>query len=236
MSRPLIVTIDGPAGTGKSSASAMLAERLGFDMLDTGAMYRAVALLALEAGIGPADGALIAAAIDRSTLEVDFSVQPPVIRLDGRDVHLRIRDHDVTSIVSQVASHRDVRRRMVEAQRQVALTHARLVTEGRDQGTVVFPDAVVRIWLDARPEVRAFRRAEELRAQGLAVDDAAVLRDIAHRDASDRGRAEGPLRQPAGAHVVDTSDLSFSQVVDRLEAIVRESLAAAKAGCGGVSA
>jgi cytidylate kinase len=236
MSKPLIVTIDGPAGTGKSSASAMLAERLGFDMLDTGAMYRAVALLALEAGIGPADGALIAAAIDRAALEVDFSVHPPVIRLDGRDVHPRIRDHDVTSIVSQVASHRDVRRRMVEAQRQVALTHARLVTEGRDQGTVVFPDAVVRIWLDARPEVRAFRRAEELRAQGFAVDDAAVLRDIAHRDASDRGRSEGPLREPAGAHVVDTSDLSFLQVVDRLEAIVRESLAAAKAGCGGVSA
>jgi cytidylate kinase len=199
-------------------------------------MYRAVALLALEAGIGPADGALIAAAIDRAALEVDFSVHPPVIRLDGRDVHPRIRDHDVTSIVSQVASHRDVRRRMVEAQRQVALTHARLVTEGRDQGTVVFPDAVVRIWLDARPEVRAFRRAEELRAQGFAVDDAAVLRDIAHRDASDRGRSEGPLREPAGAHVVDTSDLSFLQVVDRLEAIVRESLAAAKAGCGGVSA
>lgn len=236
MSRSLIVTIDGPAGTGKSSAAAMLAERLGFDMLDTGAMYRAVALLALEAGIGPSDGALIAAAMDRSTLQVDFSVQPPIIRLDGRDVHLRIRDHDVTAIVSQVASHRDVRHRMVDAQRQVALTHAKLITEGRDQGTVVFPDAVVHIWLDARPEVRAHRRAEELRSQGIDVDDAAVLRDIVTRDASDRGRAEGPLRQPAGAHVVDTSELSFAQVVECLEAIVRERLAAAKVGCGGVSA
>jgi cytidylate kinase len=151
-------------------------------------------------------------------------------------VHIRIRDTDVTSIVSQVASHREVRQRMVEAQRHVALTHARLVTEGRDQGTVVFPDAAVRIWLDARPEVRAHRRAEELRAQGIDVDDAAVLRDIANRDSSDRGRSEGPLRQPVGAVVLDTSDLSFAEVVDRLEAIVRECLAAAKARCGGVSA
>jgi len=236
MSRSVIVTIDGPAGTGKSSASALLAERLGFDMLDTGAMYRAVALLALEAGIAADDGALIAAALDRSVLQVDFSTQPPIIRIDGRDVHIRIRDTDVTSIVSQVASHREVRQRMVEAQRHVALTHARLVTEGRDQGTVVFPDAAVRIWLDARPEVRAHRRAEELRAQGIDVDDAAVLRDIANRDSSDRGRSEGPLRQPVGAVVLDTSDLSFAEVVDRLEAIVRECLAAAKARCGGVSA
>ncbi|NBX36852.1 MAG: (d)CMP kinase [Planctomycetes bacterium] len=236
MSRSVIVTIDGPAGTGKSSASALLAERLGFDMLDTGAMYRAVALLALEAGIAAGDGALIAAALDRSVLQVDFSTQPPIIRIDGRDVHIRIRDTDVTSIVSQVASHREVRQRMVEAQRHVALTHARLVTEGRDQGTVVFPDAAVRIWLDARPEVRAHRRAEELRAQGIDVDDAAVLRDIANRDSSDRGRSEGPLRQPVGAVVLDTSDLSFAEVVDRLEAIVRECLAAAKARCGGVSA
>lgn len=229
---PIIVTIDGPAGTGKSSAASQLADRLGFDMLDTGAMYRAVALLALECGIDPHHEADIAAAMDRTTLHMDFSCRPPVIRLGERDVHDRIRDADVTQIVSLIASHHEVRARLVKAQRQVALQHERLVTEGRDQGSVVFPDATVRVWLDARPDIRAHRRTEELRARGQQVDEMRVLAEIIERDSSDRGRTEGPLRQPIGAVAIDTSDLSFETVVHELERLVRAKLHDANIGCG----
>ncbi len=235
MSSPIIVTIDGPAGTGKSSAASRLADLLGFDMLDTGAMYRAVALLAVEQGIDPHHEAELAVAMDRATLDVDFSCRPPIIRLDHRDVRNRIRDSDVTRIVSLIASHHEVRVRLVKAQRLVALQHERLVTEGRDQGSVVFPDATVRVWLDARPEVRAHRRTEELRARGQQVDEKRVLDEIVERDASDRGRAEGPLRQPIGAAVIDTSDLTFEAVVGELERLVRAKLhdANVECGCGG---
>lgn len=232
MNLPLIVTIDGPAGTGKSSAASELAQRLGFDMLDTGAMYRAVALLSIESAIDPHDEAALALAMDRAQLSVDFSSRPPAIRLNARDVHERIRDADVTRIVSLIASHHEVRTRLVQAQRDVAAQHERLVTEGRDQGSVVFPDATVRIWLDARPEVRAHRRCEELRMRGLVVDESRVLAEIIERDASDRGRAEGPLRKPVGADSIDTSTLPFMMVVDELERLVRRRLHEASIGCG----
>lgn len=233
MSSPIIITIDGPAGTGKSSAALMLADRLGFDMLDTGAMYRAVALLAIESKIDPHDEARLAIAMDRTTLDVDFSSRPPVIRLGERDVHHRIRDADVTGIVSLIASHHEVRDRLVRAQRQVALQHDRLVTEGRDQGSVVFPDATVRVWLDARPQVRAGRRTEELRARGEQVDEERVLAEIIERDSSDRGRAEGPLQCPTGAAEIDTSDMTFESVVTELERLVRARLNESNIRCGG---
>ncbi len=237
MTGAVVITIDGPAGTGKSSAAAALAKRLCFDMLDTGAMYRAIALLAIEQGIAASDEFGLAGALDEARLEVDFSARPPIVRVAGRDVSGRIRHDDVTRIVSQVASHHEVRVRMVAAQREVASQHSRLITEGRDQGTVVFPTASLRIWLDARPEVRAMRRAAELEARGVNVDESVVLADIIARDASDRGRSEGPLARPVGAYCIDTSDLSFDQVVDELERAVRARLPASAAGCscgGGV--
>ncbi|MSR68790.1 MAG: (d)CMP kinase [Phycisphaerales bacterium] len=232
MNPPIIVTIDGPAGTGKSSAASELAQRLGFDMLDTGAMYRAVALLSIELAIDPRDEHALAVAMDCARLAVDFSSRPPAIRLNSRDVHERIRDADVTGIVSLIASHHEVRVRLVRAQRDVAAQHERLVTEGRDQGSVVFPDATVRIWLDARPEVRAHRRSEELRSRGEVVNEARVLAEIIARDASDRGRAEGPLRKPVGADSIDTSTLSFATVVEELERLVRRRLHESDIGCG----
>ncbi len=232
MNCPLIITIDGPAGTGKSSAASELAQRLGFDMLDTGAMYRAVALLSIESAIDPHDECALAVAMDSAQISVDFSSRPPAIRLNARDVHERIRDADVTRIVSLIASHHEVRTRLVQAQRDVASQHERLVTEGRDQGSVVFPDATVRIWLDARPEVRAHRRCEELRSRGEKVDESRVLAEIIERDASDRGRAEGPLRKPVGADSIDTSTLPFAAVVDELERLVRRRLHEANSGCG----
>lgn len=230
--RSIVVTIDGPAGTGKSSAAARLAELLGFDMLDTGAMYRAVALLAIERSIDPSDEHAIAAAMDQCELHTDFSTRPPTIRINSVDVHERIRRDDVTRIVSRIAGHHEVRQRLVEAQRLVAKQHARLITEGRDQGSVVFPDATVRVWLDAKPEVRAHRRFEELRARGLPVDERVVLVDILTRDESDRSRSEGPLCRPEGAICIDTSNLTFDEVVFELERVVRARLPKPSIGCG----
>jgi len=217
----VVITIDGPAGTGKSSVASMLATRLGLDMLDTGAMYRALTLWALSHGVSSQD----AEAVDRVThacvVDFDFTVNPPRVMLDGRDVSTAIRSQAVTDHVSYVAAHRAVRERLVQAQRRIAAAHPWLVTEGRDQGSVVFPHAPVRIYLDARPEVRARPRCEQLVAQGERVDESEILASIIRRDALDAGRATGPLRCPEGAKVVDTSDMTQEQVVERLESIVR---------------
>jgi cytidylate kinase len=140
----------------------------------------------------------------------------------------RIRDADVTDIVSEIASIADLRRHMVAKQRLIAEEHRRLVTEGRDQGSEVFPDAAVKFYLDAAPEVRARRRADQLRAKspGAPVDEAALLEEILERDKSDSSRAVGPLVCPVDAERVDTSGLTFTQVVDTLEDRVRERVAA----------
>lgn len=220
MSR-LIVTIDGPAGTGKSSASARLAERIGCEMLDTGAMYRAAALLAIEGSVDPSSGPDMCAALSRMPVTIDWSVRPAIVRLGGRDVSARIRQPDVTDMVSAVAANSSVRAHMVRLQRAAGEGHPRLVSEGRDQGTVVFPDAEVRIWLDARSTVRAQRRCAELRGRGIAADEPTVLAQIEERDRRDRTRLDGPLVMPEGAVVVDTSELSFDEVVDALERAVR---------------
>jgi cytidylate kinase len=217
----LIVTIDGPAGTGKSSASARLAERIGCEMLDTGAMYRAAALLAIDRRIDPSSGPAMCAALAECPVTIDWHVRPAIVRLGGLDVSHRIREPDVTEAVSAVAANAAVREHMVRLQRAAGAAHHRLVSEGRDQGTVVFPDADVRIWLDARSSVRAGRRCAELRARGIAADEDTVRTQIEQRDHRDRTRVDGPLVMPEGAVVVDTSELTFDEVVDALERAVR---------------
>ncbi len=223
-SRSLIVTIDGPAGTGKSTVAHHLAERLGVEFLDTGAMYRAAALLTIETGIDPINGAVLARALDAADLHFDWSTNPPRVMLGGRDVANRIRDLDVNRIVSIVARQAAVRAVLVAQQRRIAERHPRLVTEGRDQGSVVFPDAPVRFYLDARPEVRAARRAEQLAAAGKVIGQDEILREILSRDEIDSTRADAPLVRPQGAIVIDTSTLSLDEVVDRLEAEARRIL------------
>ena len=220
----LVITIDGPAGTGKSSVANRLAQRLGLEFLDTGAMYRAAALLAIELGLSPDGGHALAEAIGREPPRFDWKASPPRLLLGNRDVSDRIRDADVTGIVSRVAACPEVRRQMVAWQRAAAMSHPRLVTEGRDQGSVVFPDAPLRIYLDADPQVRARRRAEQLRAAGRAADESEILRGILERDRIDSGRSEGPLRVPEGAERVDTSALDLDGVVGRLEALARARL------------
>lgn len=230
----VIITIDGPAGTGKSTVAHRLASRLGLEFLDTGAMYRAAALLALERGIDPTDGPALAEAVRQADLHFDWSADPPRVLLGTRDVTKRIRDLDVSGCVSIVASQPALRRELVERQRIIARRHPRLVTEGRDQGSVVFPDAAVRFYLDADPHVRATRRVEQMALAGKVVNFDEVLADIQGRDRLDGSRADGPLIKPHGALVIDTSRLTLDEVVDRLEHEVRDRVAA-RVGSAGAS-
>jgi CMP/dCMP kinase len=225
-SRPIIITIDGPAGTGKSSVARALARRLGLDFLDTGAMYRAAAAIVIDRALPRQDAAQIVRVIASADIRFDWSNDPPQILAWDRPVDRRIRDADVTAIVSDIASIPELRRHMVAKQRLIAEQHRRLVTEGRDQGSVVFPDAAIKFYLDADPAVRARRRAEQLAVAGVAVDEAALLREITDRDRSDSSRVSGPLVCPTDAVRVDTSDLNFDQVVDELEDQSRERVAA----------
>ena len=219
---PVIITIDGPAGTGKSSVAQLLAERLSVDYLDTGAMYRAVAVLALDLGIEPTDGPALAEAVSQTTLKFDWAQQPPALIMGGRDISRRIRDLDVSAIVSPVAAQGEVRRELVKLQRRIAREHPRLISEGRDQGSAVFPDAPIRFYLDADVAIRSQRRLRQLTAQGKTVDEQAILADIKNRDHIDSTRADDPLTCPEGAIVVNTDDHSKLEVVDILESIVRE--------------
>lgn len=227
---PIIVTIDGPAGTGKSSVARSLAKRLGLDFLDTGAMYRTAAAIAIDTGIwqGSVAATDIAALLDsvrQADLHFDWRSDPPTPLAFGKPIDARLRDPDVTAIVSPVASIRQLREHMVAKQRIMGAQHPRLVTEGRDQGSVVFPAALVKFYLDASPSVRAQRRARELElklAKTFTPQERALLEaEIIERDRSDCSRADGPLIRPTDALVIDTSDLSFDQVLSALEAHVR---------------
>jgi cytidylate kinase len=226
----VIVTIDGPAGTGKSTVAHLLAKRLGLEFLDTGAMYRAITLLVVERGIDPNDGACIAEIVRDADLRFDFdrssrTGEPPRLFLGDRDVTDAVRSGAVTAHVSTVAGHAAVRHAMVGAQRSIADAHPRLVTEGRDQGSYVFPDADVKFYLDASPEIRAERRAEQLRAKGEAVDLAAIRAAIEARDRNDRARPFGALVEPRDAIRVDTGALHVHAVVEVLERSARGRIA-----------
>ncbi len=222
---PVVITIDGPAGTGKSTVAHRLASRLGLEFLDTGAMYRAAALIAIEQQIDPGDGPALAAALRDARLHFDWTASPPRTMLDERDVTRRIRQLDVSGVVSLVAARPEVRRVMVDQQRDIARRHPRLVTEGRDQGSVVFPDAPVRFFLHAEVSVRARRRVAQLVEAGQTdIDEQRVIRDIQQRDELDATRTDGPLVRPAGAVDIDTGSRTIEEVVTVMEGIAREQL------------
>ncbi len=222
VSDALIITIDGPAGTGKSTVAAGLARRLGLARLDTGAMYRTVALIAVREQIDPADTPALLAALAAHELYFDCTVDPPVMSLDGEDVEPHIRSARVGEVVSEIAAVPEIRRAMVHMQQATARAHPRLVSEGRDQGSVVFPDAQVRFYLTADPNERVRRRVAQLEADGASVDAAQVAAEIDHRDALDAGRDTSPLRCPDGAVEVDTTGMSIDDVIDALERTFRE--------------
>lgn len=218
----MIVAIDGPAGTGKSSVGRALARRLGVEFLDTGAMYRAATTAALEEGVDLDDADAVARAVREADLRFDWSADPPAPMAHGRPIGHRLRDEDVARAISRVSAMAAVRQVLVEAQRKIGREHPRLVTEGRDQGSVVFPHADVKIYLDASARVRARRRAAQM---GGEADIDAIERELIERDRADSSRPVGPLIRPDDAVVVDTTDLDFDAVINRLERIVRDALA-----------
>lgn len=213
----MIITIDGPAGAGKSTIARKLAERLGAEFLDTGAMYRAVAWLALEHGVPLDDPEAVAKLLDQFRV----TVAGERVLVGERDISQEIRHPRVSRAVSIVANHVPVRERLVRWQRSLAQGRA-LVTEGRDQGTVVFPHADVKIFLTASAEERARRRVEQLRGMGLEADFATVLQEQLARDARDRNRAVGALQKAEDAIEVDTDGKSIDEVVEEIMAIVEQ--------------
>ncbi|CAN5693644.1 (d)CMP kinase [soil metagenome] len=206
------IAIDGPAGSGKSTISKKLSTRLGLEYLDTGAMYRGVAFSALRRGLDPSDHGDVA----RIVGDIAMEVADGVVTVDGVDATIEIRGPEVTRAVSLVAANPDVRTELVRRQREWAAERAGGVLEGRDIGTVVFPDADLKVYLTTRPEVRAQRRSQEV--ADLSYE--AVASDLARRDALDQGREASPLAEAEGALVVDTSDLSVDEVVEALAAKV----------------
>ena len=202
-----VIAIDGPAGAGKSTVGKALAQRMGLEYLDTGAMYRAVTFAALRRGIQVTDDAAVAD-LARS---LKLSVGQQGVIVDGFDATVEIRSREVTEAVSAVAANTPVREELRARQRQWADERGGGVIEGRDIGSVVFPDAMLKLYVTASPRVRAERRVAE-----LGGDVSEVASSIAERDRRDMERADGPLRTPDGAIIVDTSNLTVDQVVDRI--------------------
>jgi CMP/dCMP kinase len=218
----VVVAIDGPAGTGKSSVSKGLAHALAARYLDTGAMYRMVTLAVLRAGIDPADGGPVEAVASRVQMCVDYDPDGDRYYLAGEDVSAEIRGDDVTRAVSAVSSVPAVRARLVGLQRQMAEGPGSVVVEGRDIGTVVLPDAPVKIFLTASAETRARRRNDQNVEAGLADDYEGVLADVRRRDHLDSTRAVSPLRAASDAVIVDTSDMTQDEVIAHLLELVTQ--------------
>lgn len=215
--REPVITIDGPAGAGKSTAARELARRLGYRLLDTGAMYRALAWAVREAGIPAENGPALRALLEQTTVEL----LDDRVLVNGRDVTGEIRTPEVGELTSLLTMLRPVRDKLTPAQRALA-ARGGVVLEGRDTGSVVCPDAEVKFYLDADLDARARRRQEELAERGVRLDLSAVRAEVARRDRQDRGRAIAPLVCPADAVVVDTTGLGEDVVVERLlEAVER---------------
>lgn len=213
----MIITIDGPAGVGKSSAAKGLAARLGFEFLNTGAMYRAVTLAGLRAGISLHDSALLIPLLDRLALEMP----PGRVVLNGEDISGAIGAAEVSELASQVAANPIVRQRLVQMQRSIA-SGRNMVCEGRDQGTVVFPDAFCKFFLVADPAERARRRQRDLADRNVTVSLEEVLRDQAIRDQRDATRDVAPMVPAPDAVILDSTRLTLDEVVERMEQMVRE--------------
>ncbi len=218
----VIVAIDGPAGTGKSSVSQGLARTLGARYLDTGAMYRMVTLAVLRAGVDLEDETTVAATAATVQLSVDYDPDSDRYFLGGEDVSGEIRGDDVTRAVSAVSSVPAVRERLVGLQREMVHGRGGMVVEGRDIGTVVLPDANVKIFLTASAQTRARRRNDQNVAAGMADDYEGVLADVRRRDHLDSTRAVSPLRAAEDAVVLDTSEMTEAEVVAHLRGLVEQ--------------
>ncbi|MGH7384621.1 MAG: (d)CMP kinase [Candidatus Rokuibacteriota bacterium] len=209
--RDFVITIDGPAGAGKSTVAAELARRLGFTLVDTGALYRGLAWAVQEAGVALEDGPALRAVLDRTGVRLDGAR----VLVDGRDVSAEIRAPAISRLTSRLTTLGVVRDKMTPIQRALAAAGG-AVLEGRDTGSVVWPEAEVKFYLDADLDTRARRRRDDLAARGLDADLETVREDVARRDRQDMERALAPLVKPEGAVVVDTTGRGVAEVVDGL--------------------
>jgi cytidylate kinase len=223
----LVIAIDGPAGAGKSTIASRLAKMLGYVNLESGAMYRALGLKAIESGVAfndaATDGGALLALADGSTIELVPTAEGNRVLLDGRDVSTRIRERDVTDAASRVSTHPEVREWMVRRQRELG-ARGGVIMEGRDIGTVVFPDAEVKIFLDADSNVREGRRVSQVNAQDDPARAEALKQELRERDRRDLTRAAAPLKAAEDAVHIDSSAMGIEEVIARAEAIVAEKL------------
>lgn len=219
----LILAVDGPSGTGKSTTCRALAKQLDAKYVDTGAMYRVATLAVLRAGIDPADTEAVVAATRDLPLEISDDPDSTEVILDGENVAGEIRGREVTQNVSAVSAIPDVRTNLVELQRKLAREAHRAIVEGRDIGTVVLIDAPAKAFLTASPEVRATRRYDQDIAAGREVDYDTVLADVVRRDELDSSRATSPLRPADDAEIIDTSDMDKDEVIGALISLIERS-------------
>jgi cytidylate kinase len=219
--KKLVIAIDGPAGSGKSTLAALLARRYNYTNIETGAMYRALALKAIESGVPLDDGKKLAALAQQSRIELVPNPEGNRVLLDGADVSERLRSQDVTDAASKVSVHPPVREWMVASQRRMGAGGG-IVMEGRDIGTKVFPDAEVKIFLDAAPEVRGTRRF--LQSPAAAEQESAVVEELRARDQRDRTRANSPLVPAPDAVLIDSTYMTLDQVLARAVELIEAKL------------
>lgn len=215
----MIIAIDGPAGAGKSTIAKLLAKKLGILYLDTGAMYRAVGLKAVENGVDISDEDAVKKMLDSTTVDVKICDSVQRVYLDGQDVTGRIREHRVSKAASDISAVPCVRYKMVELQREIA-SRCDTVLDGRDIGTFVLPNAEYKIFLTASVAERARRRYEELKAKGEDCTLESITADIEKRDYNDSHRALAPLRKADDAVEIDTTDLTIEEVADKFTALI----------------
>ncbi len=221
--RKLIIAIDGPAGAGKSTIASRLARKLGYVNLESGAMYRALALKAIENDVSFDDEAALDQLAQSSKIRIEPTLGGNRVLLDGREVTARVRDEDVSQAASRVSVHPKVRGWMVERQRELGASGG-VVMEGRDIGTKVFPDADVKIFLDADPVIREQRRIQQQSSRGASAE--AMAAELRERDRRDRTRANSPLVAAPDATVIDSTSLSEDEVLEQIKALVQEKMSA----------
>jgi len=221
--RAPVITIDGPAGAGKSTTAREVARRLGFKLVDTGALYRALAWALVQAGVSPEDEAGVGTLLARTTVELTGGgeLNGSRVLVNGRDVTTEIRSPEIAMLTSKLTALKTVRDKLTPLQRRLAAAGG-VVLEGRDTGSVVCPDAEVKVYLDAALAERTRRRRDELAARGLAADYESVKAEIAQRDRQDMEREIAPLRKPEGAVSVDSTSLSPEAVVQRILEVVEQ--------------
>ena len=220
----IVIAIDGPSGVGKSSISRELASRLGFTYLDTGAMYRAVALFFLRASIDLEDNNRVNAALERINIELSPARnrdEDVMVRLNGEEVGHLIRTPEISMLASRVSAHPSVREKLTSIQKRLG-KDGTIVAEGRDTGTVVFPDAKYKFFLDATPEERTSRRVRQLRARGEQVNEKKLLKQTIKRDKDDSERLIAPLKKADDAVYIDTTFISETQVLEKISAVISE--------------